>query len=127
MDLSDQILQLEKEALAGWAGGKAMEYLLHAADDITYFDDIGANTGLVGLDAVTEHFGNIAPMLDAHKYEMVGEQVQVFGNTAVLSYNYHPFTFEGEPQTKWRATIVYNQRGDTWKVVHMHWTMHRPI
>ena len=127
MTTEERIIALEHDALSYWSGGNAVGYLLHAADDVTYFDDIGANRGLIGLDAVTAHFKVIAEMLPVHKYELEGTNVQVMDNTAVLICNYIPTSLEGEALTPWRATIVYTKRGDDWKVVHMHWTMHKEI
>jgi len=127
MTTQEHIIALEREALDGWSGGNAVKYLVHAADDITYFDDIGANTGLTGIDAVTEHFHVVASMVPEHHYEMVGTNFQDLGDNIVLMFNYHPTTLEGEPSTKWRATVVYTRRGDDWKVVHAHWTMHKDM
>jgi len=125
MTTKEQVLALEYEAIAHWAGGNALGYLMHAADDLTYFDDIGANRGLVGLEAVTSHFKVIAEMVPEHNYKLSGINMQILGITAVLMYNYDPTTLEGEPSTAWRATIVYSKYGDEWKVAHMHWTMHK--
>lgn len=125
MSTAQHILALERQALDQWSGGNAMQYYMHADEGITYFDDIGANRGLHGLDALKAHASAFADQVPAHRYELQGEQVQVYGDTAVLSYNYVPTTMEGDPSTNWRATIVYHNNGGDWKVVHMHWTMHK--
>lgn len=125
MELSNSILNLEREALDHWSAGDPEGYSKHAADDITYFDDIGAQNRIESLDALRNYASGLKEMIPPHKYEMVGSKVQLFGDTAILTYHYHPFTFEGNPLTKWRASVVYNNSSGEWKMVHANWTMEK--
>ena len=126
MDAQDQVISLEREALDQWAAGKPSNYLKHAHDDITYYDDIGAQSGLQGLEAVRSYAtaaldGNIPP----HQYEMLNTHVQHYDNTGILTYQYQPSGPDGQPLTLWRASVVYSRIDGNWKMVHAHWTMQK--
>jgi hypothetical protein len=118
----EQLLGLERAALDRWSGGDPMGYAMSAADDITYFDDIGAKEGVFGVESARAYLKSLAEVLPPHHYEMVGAHVQVYGDTGVLSFQYHPSTEEGAG-TPWRASTVYVRQGDEWRMVHAHWTM----
>lgn len=124
MNTSEIILSHEREALDNWSNGNPHGYFKHAANDITYFDDIGAQNRMEGLEAWDTYAKTLKEMIPPHKYEMVNPLVQVYGDMAILSYHYHPFTLDGEPSTKWRASVVYSNING-WKMVHAHWTMEK--
>ena len=86
MSTEQHIEKLERDALDSWSGGNARAYLMHADSNITYFDDIGANFGLQGIDAVKSHFDNFADEVPAHNYELSDINAQVLDSTAILSY-----------------------------------------
>jgi ketosteroid isomerase-like protein len=123
MEVEKTIIELEKNALAGWSGGNAAEYVNKATDDCTYFDNLDATELVVGKKNVLNYMAEAFAELIAHDYEMVGAHVQHYGNTAILTYQYHPFSLAGEALTKWTATVVYVQIDGTWIQVHSHWTM----
>jgi ketosteroid isomerase-like protein len=123
MEVEKTVIDLEKEALVGWSGGNAAEYVNKCADDTTYFDNLGATELIIGRENVVKYAEEAFAELTEHKYEMVGANVQHYGNTAILTYQYHPFSLEGEPGTKWTATTVYVQIDGSWMQVHGHWTM----
>lgn len=123
MKIKDTIVELEKEALDQWSNGNPGGYVQNGAIDMTYVDDIGAHDLIIGLDHITQYAQSLKEMIPPHKYEMAGTKVQQFGDTAILSYQYHPFTLEGQPQTKWRTTVVYALLDGVWKIVHANWTM----
>jgi ketosteroid isomerase-like protein len=126
MTTEKEIVAMEREALEEWAGGRPSKYLKHAAADMTYYDDIGAQGGLQGLETVRGYAtaaldGNIPP----HQYEMLGTHVQDYGDTSILTYEYQPSTPDGQKLTRWRASVVYNKSGGQWQMVHAHWTMQK--
>jgi len=124
MALQDTIIALEKEALDQWANGNPAGYFTtHGADDMICFDDIGAQNGISGLHNIKQYGQKLNAMIPPHKYEMVGIHVQQYGDTAILSFQYHPFSLDGQPQTKWRASVVYVSLEGTWKMVHTQWVM----
>jgi len=124
METFEIILSLEREALDNWSNGNPHGYLKHAASDITYFDDIGAQNRL-GLESWDTYAKTLKEMIPPHKYQMVEPKTQVYGDTVILTYLYHPSTADGEPLTKWRATVVYSNIESDWKMVHANWTMEK--
>lgn len=121
--LIDHLLGLERAALDRWSNGDPVGYAMAAADDITYFDDIGAKEGIVGVESARAYLTSLEEVLPPHRYEIVGPHVQVYGDTGILSFRYQPSTEEGEPLTPWRASTVYVRDGDEWRMVHAHWAM----
>ena len=67
MSTQETILSLEREALNHWADGDVMEYLKNYADDATYCDDIGAQGGLVGIEAIKSYAGNLVGQIPRHR------------------------------------------------------------
>lgn len=126
MNIPEIILSHERDALNNWSNGNPAGYFQHAADDITYFDDIGAQGRKEGIESVSPYGETLKEMIPPHKYEMENTKVQVYGDAAILSYHYQPYSNEGEPLTKWRASVIYSNLNDEWKMVHAHWTMVKP-
>lgn len=125
MEKFEIILSLEREALDNWSTGNPHGYMKHAANDITYFDDIGAQNRMEGLEAWDTYAKTLKEMIPPHEYKMFEPKVQVYGDTAILTYHYHPTLADGKPGTKWRATTVYCNLEGEWKMVHAHWTMEK--
>lgn len=123
MEVEKTIIDLEKKALKGWSGGNAKEYFRQGSDDNTYFDNLGATALVIGKENILKYAEETFSDLPEHKYEMVGAHVQHYGKTAVLAYQYHPFSLEGEALTKWTATVVYVQIEGAFTAIHSHWTM----
>jgi len=126
MNTEDTILSLEKEALDQWSGGNPGGYFKHGAQDFTYFDDIGAQNRMNKEEFETYGERTLKEMIPPHKYEMRKSKLQDFGNTAILTYFYHPFDDDGKELTIWRASVVYINLEGVWKIVHAHWTMQKP-
>jgi lipopolysaccharide export system protein LptC len=123
MEVEKTIIDLEKKALKGWSGGNAAEYFSQCADDYTYFDNLGATELVIGRENTIQYAEKMFSELPEHKYEMAGAHVQHYDNAAILEFQYHPFSLQGESLTKWTATSVYSQINGAWTAVHSHWTM----
>ena len=123
MSTQEIITSLERQALDRWAIGDVLGYFMHCADDMTYSDDIGAQSGLIGIDTIKVYATNLTGQIPSHNYEMVGIHVQDYGDAAILMYHYLPTSLEGVPLTPWRASVVWMKRENRWNAVHAHWTM----
>lgn len=119
----ETITNLEKQALDNWSAGKVTGYMQNFADDGTYCDDIGAQQGLSGREAIMAYAKNLEGNIPQHKYEMVNPVFHDLGETVVMMYRYHPSSFDGQPLIQWRATTVWNLQDGDFKMVHAHWTM----
>lgn len=122
-DVAGAILARERAALDRWSGGDPSGYARDGADDLTYFDDIGAHSRVDGLEAVRRYLGTLEGRIPAHEYEIVDPRVQVFGDVGILTLHYHPFGADGEPLARWKATSVYLRVTDEWRLVHAHWSV----
>ena len=116
------ILGQECRALDQWASGNPLGYVDIDADDVTYFDDIGAHSRIDGLDTLRTYLAGLIGKIPPHKYELVDPRVQVYGDVAILTLRYQPSDTDGKPLTAWKATSVYRRSATDWRIVHAHWS-----
>ena len=126
MKAVDTVKSLEKEALKGWSSGNALAYGIHAHPDSIYFDNLGAQNQIEGNDNIRKYVETAFSELPAHNYEIVGLKARQYGDTVILSYQYHPTLLDGIPLSKWATTVVYALFGPSWKMVHASWIMLMP-
>jgi ketosteroid isomerase-like protein len=117
------ILSKERKSLDLWAQGDPLGYSENFAEDGTYFDDIAAQTRLDSLKEIRNYFTSLKGQIPPHKYEIVDPKVQVYGDIAILTMQYHSTTFDGQPGRPWKATSVYRLTNGDWHVVHAHWSL----
>ena len=122
-DPEQAILAQERRALDRWAEGNPLGYVDIDADDVTYFDDIGAHSRIDGIAALGDYFASLEGKIPPHRYELVDPKVQIYGDTAILTLRYAPSSPDGEPMARWKATSVYHQTAGEWRIVHAHWSM----
>lgn len=119
------VIAKETEALDNWSAGNPAEFAVNGGDDLTYFDDIGASTRMDGIEECNAYFASLQGMVPPHDYTMEDVNVQVYGNVAILTFQYFG-TIEGETGPPWKATSVYNYRDGDWCMVHAHWSFKEP-
>ena len=119
----EQIIALERGALDTWSKGNPSGYAANAAEDVTYFDDIGAPSRIDGLDSMRNYLASLEGKVAPHTYEIAHPKVQVYGDIGILTFQYHPSTIEGSPLTQWKATSVYRYSGGKWRLVHANWSI----
>ena len=117
------IIQQERRALDQWAAGNPLGYLNVDASDVTYFDDIGAQSRVDGFEAMRTYFTSLKGNIPAHHYELVDPKVQVYGDIGILTLHYNAFANDGKPLAHWKATSVYRREGGQWRIVHAHWSL----
>lgn len=128
-EVAEAILTLERGALERWNRGDVDGCLEIYADDVTYFDPITAQR-LDGRAAVEKYFrAFFEGKLDITRYELLGPQVIVDGDLAVLTYNLENYVraVDGTEKngTPWNSTQVYRRIAGRWRVVHAHWAFTR--
>jgi hypothetical protein len=121
-NVEETILILEGEALDQWSSGNPLGFGVHFADDGSYMDDIGAQNRIVGAEATKEYLASLDGKIPPHEYEIVDPLVQVYGDVAILTFQYHSKidTMSGPP---WKATSVYHFNDSTWQMVHANWSL----
>jgi len=110
-------------ARAQWAsdiaGESATQQMASVADDYTEFNP-GYPTRIDGK-AMATRMSEIAPYEKTVFADMQNAKVQVYGDTAILTYNYAGITRgadgKTEPQLA-KSTRVYVKHGGQWKLVH---------
>jgi ketosteroid isomerase-like protein len=117
------ILDRERAALDKWAQGRAAQYYEGWADDVTYFDDIGAQRRIDGLEALRTYGASLDGKVPPHRYELLDPKVQMMDDVAIVTLGYHPFGPDGAALQRWKATLVYRRIDGDWRVVHGHWSM----
>lgn len=122
-DAGQAILAQERRALDRWAKGDPLGYVHIDADDVTYFDDIGAHARINGLAALRKYFASLAGKIPPHRYEIVEPKTQIYGDIGILTLRYHPTAADGRPLTRWKATSVYRRSAGEWHIVHAHWSV----
>ena len=122
-DPAQAILAQERRALDHWAAGNPLGYLDVDAADVTYFDDIGAQSRVEGIEAMRSYFTSLKGKIPPHKYEIVDPKVQVYGDIGILTLHYNASATDGTPLAHWKATSVYRRIGNEWRVVHAHWSL----
>ena len=118
----DAILAQERAALERWSAGDPLGYARFAADDVTYFDFIGAEVRVDGIQAFRNYLSALLGQFPAHTYEIVDPKVQVYGDVGILTLHYHPTALDGEAMGPSKATCVYHRTNGTWHKVHVHWS-----
>jgi Domain of unknown function (DUF4440) len=119
----DAILQLERGALNQWSSGNPTGYAQSAAEDVTYFDDIGAQSRVDGRHALLEYLATLQGSVPPHRYDVLDPKVQAYGDVAILTLRYQPSSLDGEPLAPWKTTTIYRRSNEEWQMVHAHWSM----
>ena len=122
-NIEQTILTLERQALDSWAKGDPFGFSSNFADDVTYFDDIGAQMRLDSIEEVKNYFVSLDGKIPPHNYELLDPKVQVYGDIAILTLRYHSTSLDGEPGPPWKATTVYRLTDSKWQVVHANWSL----
>ena len=122
-DAEQAILAQERRALDQWSKGNTLGYLDVDAEDVTYFDDIGAHSRLDGIDAMRAYATSLKGKIPPHRYEIVDPRVQLYGDIGVLTLRYHTYGTDSLPLSRWKATSVYHRVNDEWRIVHAHWSL----
>lgn len=119
-----EIIALERSALDKWAQSNTSGFIDISADDVTWFDfNPGAQLRIEGIEAVRSYMAPLTGQIPPHTYEIVNPKVQVYGNTAILSFHWKASMTDGTPLDEWKATSVYHWKDGKWRQVHSHWSV----
>jgi len=133
MNVTEQIISLERSALDRWIRADPDGYLELYAKDATYFDPF-VNDRTDGLDTLKAQAaairGATLPFAEP-RYDMINPVVNIAGDIGVLTFNLVNY---GKPAGKaeetvlarWNATQVYPQIDGAWRINHTHWSFTQP-
>jgi ketosteroid isomerase-like protein len=112
---------MEKAALDRWKTGDTFGFVEIASEDITYFDPF-LQKRVTGIKEFTDHYASFRYSFSFPGYELLNPEVQLFGDTAVLTFNFVGTGNDGS-KNRWNATEVYNRFENVWKLIHSHWSV----
>ncbi|HEX9934973.1 MAG TPA: DUF4440 domain-containing protein [bacterium] len=120
----DLIIAKERAALDRWKTGDTFGFIDIAADEITYFDP-GLEKRCVGIKAFRDHLASFRNTFSFPGYELLDPQVQLHGDTGVLTFNFVGESNDGT-KDRWNTTEVYRLIGGEWMLVSSHWSHTKP-
>ncbi|MBX7198883.1 MAG: DUF4440 domain-containing protein [Rhodospirillaceae bacterium] len=120
MAAASAILAIERAALDRWGKGDPGGYLEASAADVTYFDPF-TERRVDGLKALGAWYASFRGKIKIDNDQIVDPYVQRAGEIAVLTFQYIGKGSDGA--MRWNCTEVYRQSGETWKIIHTHWSL----
>ncbi len=122
--ISDEIIACERAALDRWGRGDPGGFAEISADEVTYFDP-GTEKRVDGIGSLRQRYAPLEGKIKIERYDMLNPNVQVHGDTAVLTFNLIDYTDGPEgsrAEDHWNATEVYWRSNGQWKIIHTHWS-----
>jgi hypothetical protein len=124
MSTAETIIAMERAALDRWGKGDPSGFLEISAPEVVYFDPF-LERRLDGLEALTNYYEASRGQVHIDSYELINPKVQLYGEIAVLTFNY--VSFSGETEHRWNCTEVYRYRDDSWRIIQTHWSLTQPL
>lgn len=123
--IASQLIAREKASVEAWKRKDKAFFADFLTDDSTYFNSFNPYLETDPKANFLPKFEQYAEMFKYNDFQMYNPRVQVYGDTAVLTYNSSvSVTFGGQPLNYTaKATSIYVKQGNTWRVVHAHETM----
>ena len=123
--IASQIIAREKASVEAWQRKDKAFYADFLTDDSTYFNSFNPYLETDPKANFLPKFEQYAEMMKFNDFQIYNPHVQVYGDTAVLTYNSSvSATFNGQPMNYTaKVTSVYVKQGNTWRVVHAHESM----
>ena len=127
VDIASEVLALERAALDRWGAGDPSGYLEIFDDGVTYFDPLQKRR--LDGEETRELMRSVTGRIRVDRYDMLGAEVQCFGDAALLSFNLVSYrTDDGRERaiSSWNSTEAYRRTPAGWRIFHSHWSYTRP-
>ena len=123
--LAAQIIAREKASVEAWQRKDKAFYADFLTDDATYFSSQNPYLEVDAKENFLPKFEQIVEMFKFNSFQMYNPAVQVYGDTAILTYNSAvSANFAGQPMNYTaKVTSVYVKQGNVWRVAHGHESM----
>ncbi|HEX8843872.1 MAG TPA: nuclear transport factor 2 family protein [Pyrinomonadaceae bacterium] len=123
--IAAQIIAREKASFEAWQKKDKAFFADFLADDATFFSFESPYLQTDPKINFLPKFDQYAEMFKMNDFQMYNPRVQVYGDTAVLTYNSSVSASFGGQTINYTAkvTSVYVKQGNSWRVVHAHETM----
>ncbi|HZT59689.1 MAG TPA: nuclear transport factor 2 family protein [Pyrinomonadaceae bacterium] len=118
--IADEIIARERASFEAWKRKDKAFYADYWAEDFTEF--LPSSPYLDTRENILPKFEQLSEHWKIVDYSMYNPRVQVYGDTAVLTYNEMiSGTYDGQPSTyTGKVTMVYVRQGGVWRGVHYH-------
>lgn len=123
--ISDQIIAREKASFEAWQRKDRAFFEKFLSEDSTYFSPENPYLETDPKVNFFPKFEKYAEMFKINDFQMYNPRVQVYGDTAILTYNSSvSISMGGQPiNYTAKVTSVYVKQGNAWRVVHAHESM----
>lgn len=123
--IAAQIIAREKASFEAWQRKDKAFYTDFFTDDATFFSSMSPYLETEPKANFLPKFEQAVEMFKFNDYQMYNPRVQVYGDTAILTYNSSVFaSISGQPVNYTaKITSVYVKQGNTWRSVHGHESM----
>jgi hypothetical protein len=119
-ELREELLELERAALARWCSGDPSGFLELSAPDVVYFDPYRERR-VDGHAALTRIYEELRGKIFAARFELLDPLVQRVGDAAVLTFNFASYGGT-EEALRWNCTEVYRRDPPGWRIIQTHWS-----
>jgi len=122
--ITEELLALEKAALARWCAGDPGGFLELSAPDVVYFDPF-LERRLDGLAALTAYYEAIRGQVSADRFEIIDPCVHTTPHMAVLTYNFASWG-GSDNALRWNCTEVFRRDPPGFRIISTHWSFTKP-
>ena len=124
-EIARAVIAREKASAEAWKRKDKAFFADFLADDATYFGWMSPYLETDPKENFLPKFEQVAEMMKIIDFQMYNPRVQVYGDTAVLTYNAASTISMGGQTMNYtcKMTSVYVKQGATWRVVHGHESM----
>lgn len=123
--IPDQIIARERASFEAWQRKDKPFFENFLSDDATFFSPQSPYLETDPKVNFMPKFEKYAEMFKITDFQMHNPRVQVYGDTAILTYNSSVSVSMGGQPINYTAkvTSVYVKQGNSWRVVHAHESM----
>ena len=124
-EIARAVIAREKASVVAWQRKDKAFFADLLADDATFFGAMNPYLETDPKENFLPKFEQYAEMFKTLDFQMYNPRVQVYGDTAVLTYNSASTVNLGGRVTNYtsKVTSVYVRQGNAWRVVHAHESM----
>ena len=121
-----EVLRLETGAMERWKQGDPYGFLELCSPEVSYFDS-GTPARIDGFGRLEAEYDTRAGKIHYDVMEFIEPRVQVYGDTAVLFYQYFSTVLNPDgtvrSRTPWNCTEVFVRIDGEWRIAHTHWSI----
>jgi len=124
-EIARAVIARERASAEAWQRKDKAFFQDYLADDATFFDAMNPYLETDPKQNFLPKFEKFVEMYKIEDFEMFNPRVQVYGDTAILTYNSSSTVSLGGRAISYtgKVTSVYVRQGGVWRVVHAHETM----